>query len=185
VKRKITAPEKTDAVARIAGALPRKFDFYHLGVVRMQEGIQDDLWTGEAKAIGFAIEGDVRSALLIRVEFAEDMSVYAEMGNIIASQLATRLAAEHDLDVLISPPRTMSARSVARLLSSLEQSGRRFERRTYLHLHQKTVPVDAWILDPSAFEAKELPAVNEFDAAVEEESPKKNSDDKFPGVGNA
>ncbi len=138
---------KTDNVARIANALPKNFDFYHLGVVRMQSGTQDDLWSHGARAIGFSLEGDLRAALMIRVEFAEDLSVYAEMGNIIASQLATALSKEKGVDVLISPPRMMSAKAASRLMAAATQAGRRFERRTYLHLHQKTVPVDAWIMD--------------------------------------
>src|SRR4051794_8579843 len=97
--------------------LPDGFDFYHLGRVETREGSPFPLFDlesallGNESALSFQLRGDVSGTLLVlfdsRFTHGLDTSVYAELGNILASRVADRLNESSGLDVMISPPQTL------------------------------------------------------------------------------
>lgn len=140
---------------KLVKALPDRFSFYHLGEVELipeessegniahSEDLLAQMLESGSQLIGLSFSGDLRGLILICVDKSLDLSTYMEMANIIASRMATKLADEEDMDVLISPPRTVQAHLVRGLIHSDQPK----IRRTYFHQNQGTViPVHAWIL---------------------------------------
>ncbi len=167
------SPLAVDCVATLAKALPGEFEFYGMGQVKLQTGLTDDLWSDHAHGIGYALHGDFRGLLVIRVEFAEDLSLFEELGNVLASRLATELGETQSLDVLITPPKRLKPRRLASLLHGMEKD--EIARRTYFFFHSgKTIPVDTWIVsqDFASMIAKESDAPETaFDAVDDEIAP--------------
>jgi chemotaxis protein CheY-P-specific phosphatase CheC len=122
-------------------ALPRSFDFYHLGQIELQE---DELPSSSDRiAIAYTLEGEARGALLLLLDEGLDLSTYSEAGNIIASRLATALSARHGLEVTISPPRVLSR---AQLQTVLNTGGEK-SARSYLHRHgSRAISLEAVLL---------------------------------------
>jgi hypothetical protein len=144
----------TVMITKLLAALPREFDFYHLGKVKLQEAalavpldrfpaafpiVSED----QSPAIGYSFRGDVSGVLILNVPGGADASVYAEMGNVIASMVATRLANDEQLDVMISEPSFLSSSALRKLVGATPA----LESRTYLHHHGSgSIPVSAWIV---------------------------------------
>jgi hypothetical protein len=136
--------QEIKTLTEIESALPEAMPFYHLGEVRLSEEIlptQKEL--AEMEVLGFSFQGDLRGLMLVLFDPGLDASVYAEMGNLIAANTATRLSRERALDVLISPPKKLETALVSKIIDQ----GSMIIHRTYLHVHQgKSVPVQTWIL---------------------------------------
>src|SRR4051812_32425079 len=101
-------------------ALPNRFPFFHLGDVELQEaavGAADAALaeTAGLQAIGYALRGELEGWLVIGVDADADFSMYSEMGNLIASGLATRLSREQGLEIMISPPQRLAPRMLSQL----------------------------------------------------------------------
>ena len=150
-------PSDPKMITRLLAALPKEFEFYHLGKVKLQEAAlaspRPDFFPAASEdqvpAIGYSFRGDVTGVLILGVPGGADLSVYAELGNIIASQIATQLATQDGLDVMISAPNFLSSSALRKLVSG----GTHIESRTYLHhLDQAAIAISAWIV-PSTFDA--------------------------------
>lgn len=108
--------------ARFEGALPGKFEFYHLGeVVPARDPSALDL--SSRSAVAFGIQGDARSLAIVLFDRALDLSTYTELGNVIVSRLASHL------DVMISPPREITSSRARELMATAPV----IARKTYLH----------------------------------------------------
>ncbi|OFZ18365.1 MAG: hypothetical protein A2X94_12515 [Bdellovibrionales bacterium GWB1_55_8] len=131
----------------LMNALPEQFDFYHLGTVNLEpehthpisEKLPDD-----AMAVAFQLSGDVSAALVLHFEKGLDPSIYSEMGNVIASRVATNLSKMENLDILVSPPRLLSEKHWENL-----SQGHKLTGRTYLHLHRGiSIRLHAILINP-------------------------------------
>jgi hypothetical protein len=122
--------------------LPNQFDFYHLGEVeRCEQG--DELFLDDLSSVAYKINGDVNGLMITLVPQGLDLSVYSELGNILASRLATALTEKLGLDVMISSPSLLKVEELQRLLE------RNYQRitSTYQHRYQGTsVRVEVLIL---------------------------------------
>ncbi|MGK5086301.1 hypothetical protein WDW86_01985 [Bdellovibrionota bacterium FG-2] len=131
-------------------ALPESFPFYHLGeVTKLTPALPHEKKipvlapSDELKTIGYSLQGDFQGVLLVQFDRSLDFSVYAEMGNIIASQLVTTLSARKEMDLAVSPPQKIS-KSV---FQSLLKVGKDFPYHQYIHKHGNVeVTVHAWII---------------------------------------
>lgn len=102
----------------IRDSLPEKFRFYHLGDVKRVdspspsrtslESLPEDSELQGLRAVAFNLKGDVQGTLMILFNQKLDVSTYTELGNVLASKLATRLSEVRGADVLITPPRNLS-----------------------------------------------------------------------------
>lgn len=132
-------------------ALPERFPFFHLGEVALEldsrQGLADDDAAAEDRArIAFRLLGELEGWLVIAVDAAVDLSMYSELGNILASQLANRLHRDQGREIMISPPEPLDPERWESLLASLPEEDRAPVRRRYLHAHDgRVVPVDTWI----------------------------------------
>jgi hypothetical protein len=138
-------------------ALPRGFDFYHLGRIELidpsqtsggatPENARNALAMGHF-GIGFRLEGEAQGGLVLLVGEGLDASTYSEAGNIIASQLASRLSAEQNIEVTVSPPRILRGHTLKLLLASEEAVVR-------LYIHRQdglAIPLQAVVLPATAF----------------------------------
>ena len=134
---------------RLSAALPEHFPFYHLGEVTSRESNEEPTPDEDSVAISFRMHGDLQGILIVLFERGLDVSLYTELGNIIASQTATRLNQQQAMDVMISPPRLLAQGQVKNLLGSLENENTKTPRirRTYLHTNGKvTVSVETLFL---------------------------------------
>ncbi len=126
-------------------AFPEQFDFYHLGQVSAAPGNEDvspELFEDQA-VISFAFHGDFNGVLFLLVEDSLDRSLYSEMGNLIASMIANRLAAPDGIGVMPSPPREIPVETARRTASIAGVS----LRRDYFHQTGKSViPVTALLI---------------------------------------
>lgn len=111
---------------RLLDSLPQGFDFYHLGRIEREPeaddtGVFDTLGgpvSDDRAAIAFAIQGEATGLLVLRFDAGLDRSVYAEAGNILASQLVADLEQRLGLAATLTPPRELAPRQLARLLES-------------------------------------------------------------------
>ena len=72
-----------------------------------------------------------------------DSSLYSEMGNIIASRIATQLKKNGDFEVMISPPQPVGEDRIQFVLKEGDSSF----RRTYAHNYKNTViPLETLLL---------------------------------------
>ncbi len=146
------------SLERLAGALPEKFEFYHLGTVATAPdlaGIESDLeirpeqllWESfdEDTKVAFTIRGDLSGVLVFSFETGLDVSTYMEMGNVIASRMVTRLSNDEGLDLMISPPQLLSRRALERLAQAVSPGS--VAHRIYLHRHgEQTHAVQAFLI---------------------------------------
>src|SRR4051812_2282889 len=95
---------------QLSQALPRSFNFYHLGKVELQAEIVQPHSTPEEgiTGFGFQFKGDLNASLILLVEDGLDLSIYAEVGNILASKVANHLFENYQLQVAITPPHKLS-----------------------------------------------------------------------------
>lgn len=145
-------------LVRMAGALPEKFDFYHLGTVAPAPDLgsieseleirpEQLLWESldEDTKVAFTIRGDLSGVLVISFESGLDVSTYMEIGNIIASRTVTRLSDEEGMDLMISPPQLLSRRGLERLAQASSPGS--IVHRIYLHRHdEQTHAVQAFLI---------------------------------------
>jgi len=134
-------------------AFPTSFDFYHMGTVHAREGSPfatfelESALLKDSHAVGFWIEADSRALMILLFDRELDHSTYTEMGNILASRLATELSRRHGIDTLISPPRVLSMARVERAARSASAATPRVLQKTYVHQHKnRHVPVEVLIL---------------------------------------
>lgn len=141
--------EAEGALESLGAALPEKFSLYHLGEVTGQpDAAKGELSSGDdSQAVSFRLHGDAEGVLLVLFERGLDVSLYTELGNIIASQAVTRLQQQKGLEVMISPPRLLGREQLAKLLASLSSVAIPHLRRTYLHTNGRViVPVETLYL---------------------------------------
>lgn len=129
---------------QMSNALPEGFDFYHLGKVEAQTAEPEDFPAFEDTiCMGYGFQGDVNGILIAIFDRGLDVSAYTEMGNVMASQFATRLSQKSGLDVMITPPRQLQDNT----LGHLSRSASSTLARTYHHLHEgKIIPVQVLVL---------------------------------------
>ena len=125
---------QTQSLMQLASALPVHIDFYHLGTVE-QKTTNDSNTFRDACGVAFKIYGDLNGLMIVLFENDLDHSTYTELGNLLASRLATRLQVENALDVMISPPQRIEAS----LVQSLTQKNSSIIRRTYAHFYKNSV----------------------------------------------
>ncbi len=104
-------------------SFPVEFDFYHLGKIQRAESHQPSgadavLIPPHHEPMGLTFHGDFTGVLILWVREGLDFSMYAEVGNIIASQIATQLASRHAVDCVISPPQRLKESQLRTLLSA-------------------------------------------------------------------
>jgi hypothetical protein len=130
----------------LLAALPASFPFYHLGEVRAAEGMAADQSAFDLSrsiGIGFSLLGDARGLILMVFNSTLDLSIYTEIGNTIASKIATQLSVSDGVGVMISPPRSLTPDQVARLMSGRTP----LIQKTYTHVHRDdAVPILVWAL---------------------------------------
>ncbi len=130
----------TPSMEKLAQALPQQFGFYHLGDVELIETRADNPSRQSSRelptqtAVAFTYQGDARGVLALIFDSDLDISIYSEMGNVIASRMITHLHQKEGADILLSPPKVLNAGQLAVLMKS-EQS----HKRTYLHRQKDQV----------------------------------------------
>jgi hypothetical protein len=134
---------------RLIQSLPENFPFYHLGEVQLDvsqatpDSVLANADSDDRLAIAYSLQGELRGLLAVIFEQGLDISTYSELGNIIASRMATQLEAEHGLAVSISPPRILSSLQFKNLL---KQGGPHLAR-IYQHQHQgQIIPLRALVM---------------------------------------
>jgi CheY-specific phosphatase CheX len=145
---------RTDIALRLIDALPERFDFYHLGevqktsfTVQAPKVTEEILATIEDySAISFSLFGDIRGVLIFLFDKGLDASTYTEMGNILASQLASHLAERHGVDEMISPPILANSERVASLLKAQTD----IATQSYTHVHQGNSVTVRMLIIPSS-----------------------------------
>jgi hypothetical protein len=119
-------------LAPLLEALPQGFEFYHLGRIELEarptHGGDDNI------AIAYRIEGELRGLLLLLLDETLDTSVYSEAGNIIASQLVSKLSDQEGLELTLSPPRILSSGQL-RALRIQDHEQPHAISRSYVHRH--------------------------------------------------
>jgi hypothetical protein len=139
-----------ERLLRLAGALPSQFDFYHMGTVETGPTGQE-LSFESMCAFGYRIQGDLVGTLILLFDEGQDSSMYSEMGNILASRIATALGNRDEIYLTVSPPTSLTNATVRILLQTTQPA----YRRTYLHIHENnTTRVEAIILASPFDEAK-------------------------------
>lgn len=127
------------SLEKLTRALPHQFTFYHLGEVQLMPNEEP---LEQTVNIAFQISGDLHAWIIVRFPKDLDHSTYAELGNILASQLTTQLYRQEALEVQLSPPHTLTDVQLERLL----QTGP-FIRKTYAHLYKNSfIPLNTIIL---------------------------------------
>lgn len=105
-------------------ALPETFPFYHLGKVEALDSASGPLWhesTHDFVGIRFDLSGELNARLFLFFQKDLDLSTYMEVGNILASQTASRYSLGSQKTVHITPPHILSRESLGHLA------------RTYFH----------------------------------------------------
>src|SRR4051794_39611054 len=95
---------REESLLQVANALPDQFEFYHLGQVSQQPS---HAHLDEVCAIAFYLSGDVEAIMILLFSKQLDSSLYSELGNILASQMATQLSNKSGMDLHISPPQKL------------------------------------------------------------------------------
>ena len=114
-------------------ALPRDFEFYHLGKIASASnespGHLSALFEDRC-IIGFHFYGTTRALLAFLFPQELDVSTYSEVGNVLASQVASQLSTQDGLDLLISPPEPLQANQ----LEKISRGSLPPIHKTYLHI---------------------------------------------------
>ncbi|MCM2278404.1 MAG: chemotaxis protein CheC [Oligoflexia bacterium] len=137
-------------------ALPEGFAFYSLGNlevapagVRPEAGPElaelSEEALGELALVAFRYSGDARGVVITAFDRGLDLSIYTELGNILASRFADRLAALEDgVGISISPPIELPPERFAKMLKGTSQ--RRVERIYHHIAGQSRIPVRMVVL---------------------------------------
>ena len=121
-------------------SFPEGFAFYHLGKVE-KIGHSETSESAFLNRVGvsFNLYGEETSLIVLLFDKTLDVSTYTEMGNVLASRIASRLGNDSGLETMISPPRFLSSEQlqsqVSPVLSALENSGIRIQVQDYAHNH--------------------------------------------------
>jgi hypothetical protein len=135
-------------ISELTSALPEGFSFYHLGQVEPlpTSGRLDHSPSIYPDSIGVAyrIQGDLRGLFIIVLDKGLDVSIYSELGNILASRLASNLSSSEDgLEIMISPPHVLNHSQLERLMRSQHP----VIRKTYTHFDRNlSIPIQTLIL---------------------------------------
>lgn len=144
-KLKLERNFMSQSLTLLSQLLPEKIDFYHMGEVRLEPPraqlalSAQDLDLRNRTAISFTLRGELQAAVVLLVRNDLDISMYSELGNIITSQLVTRLSDEKEIDDVLSAPRIIEAEKLEflTLLSSAAIC------RKYVHFFQgQTTSID-------------------------------------------
>lgn len=143
---------------RLLDSLPEGFDFYHLGRIERSDSPLAGPDLGRAQvsddraSIAYAIQGEESCLIVLRFDGALDRSMYAEAGNILASQFVADLERRRGVIAVLSPPRELTPRQLGRLLAD-PGADTAEPRLTRHYLHRLTdgssVRLDAVILPAS------------------------------------
>lgn len=134
-------------ISQWAEALPESFPFYHMGNVEVsrQSQVSIEISPEDHVVLGFRLLGDMRGILFVIFDRGLDLSMYTEMGNILASRFATRLSEKEDVDVMISAPAEINEEEFHRSITVSQAT--RLIHRTYVHDHnQISIPVQMLVL---------------------------------------
>ena len=94
---------------------PDSFAFYHLGRVERSEVPTWELSLAGKVGFAFRIQGELQGLFLVFFDESLDASLYSEIGNTLASRIATTLSKNGSI-VLISPPRRIGLESAKQLI---------------------------------------------------------------------
>ena len=140
----------------ISESLPEEFGFYGFGEVKHSPDVaQAKLKTPEelqallAGKIGvsFKLLGEPTALLVVIFSEGLDVSMYCELGNILASKLCQKLSEGGEGDLMITPPLLLGAPQLARL----SRSGIPCIHRSYRHVDgDSTILLEALILPNEA-----------------------------------
>lgn len=125
---------KDPVISALSESFPERIPFYHLGEVALSDTREREaapLSDPDLRCVGFQLQGDISGLVAILFDAGLDLSTYTELGNLLASRIATELSQRVGVDVLISPPRSLSLDRLTRILESTEQP--QF-RRMYFHV---------------------------------------------------
>lgn len=150
--------EPSQILPQMDRAFPRNFDFYHLGKVELLRTehsadlpLQSPDFVAPGKAIAFSLYGDFRAVLVLWFPSELDQDIYTELGNLLASKVASQLSKDNQLELMISPPNPLTD-------SQWEQLSRKspiLMKGYYAHhTDRRTLLVEAWILAPSTEEIR-------------------------------
>jgi hypothetical protein len=120
-------------------SLPMHFDFYHLGrVERLGRSLRPEFWNlHDCVALQFKIYSMSESLvgyIYVFIDSGLDSSVYAELGNVIASQTSRSLSDSHRFgeEFFITPPRTITVPLVEKMVAL----GGEWTSLKYRHQHR-------------------------------------------------
>jgi hypothetical protein len=122
----------------LSQALPSSFNFYHLGTIELQSSPPQTSSILEDQAViglAFKLNGDLNASFILLVEPDLDLSIYSEVGNILASKLVNQLYSSHNLQVGITPPYQLSYKQIIKIMGE----GSPFTRQTYFHVYENQI----------------------------------------------
>ena len=124
---------------------PEGFAFYHLGKVEkiapsgQTEFVEPALAFDKRVGVSFNLYGEETSLIVLLFDQKLDVSTYTEMGNVLASRIASNLCNASGLETMISPPRFLTSEQlqsqISPVLNALEMSGIRIQAQEYAHNH--------------------------------------------------
>lgn len=127
-------------LSHLVNALPNRFDFYHLGEVSLQPTDSD---LPNSQAVAFHLTGDLQAIMIVLFDKNLDISTYSELGNILASKVATYFNHSTGLDLQISSPQLLTDVQTEHLV----QNNQTIVRRTYTHIYDgKVIPLETLLL---------------------------------------
>jgi CheC-like family len=132
-------------LSQFSNSFPRDFDFYHLGKVALTPSntLFEELTVDDLDTVIFHLYGDVRALVILFFQKSLDRSTYTELGNVLASQIATQLASQTGTDVMISPPQHLNDSQRNQIIRHKLP----LIRKNYLHyVENLVVPLETWVL---------------------------------------
>jgi hypothetical protein len=125
-------------LSKLLTALPDEFPFYHLGRVQKHVDLDQMIETRpDSCYLVFDFVGENRALMILAFDRGLDASIYEEIGNTIASQIADGLAEEEKRLVMPSPPRILEHEQIKKIIQS--HQAKDFLRRQYFHLWKSLV----------------------------------------------
>lgn len=136
------------------GTFPAEFDFYNLGKIEILPGepsnhlgiYEEEEFDSaqDGQILGFKLYGDFSAWLVLVLEQQTDPDTYAELGNILASKIATELYALRNWDVMVTPPEVLTSSRFRQLAKTNPLA----VRRTYLHRlrENRILPVEVTMI---------------------------------------
>lgn len=102
----------------LLGLLPKEFDFYHMGKIKLVSTVpfEKDFLDGQKTAIVYSLEGSRTLHIVVLIDSVCDTSLYEEAGNIISAKVAFELDQHEKVEWMISPPKVLSKQEFERTL---------------------------------------------------------------------